>query len=135
MSILTSAALLPKNSRASTRANSVLPTPVGPMNINDPMGRFSLEMPDRERRTARATVSTASSWPMTYLLRFFSKLTKYLASERITLVTGTPVIRATVSAISSLVSVIGLPVLWVVSNSLILSLTWLAFCFSRAAFS
>ena len=40
---------------ASARASSVLPTPVGPRNRNEPIGRRSSPSPARERRTAFAT--------------------------------------------------------------------------------
>ena len=60
IAILIRAFLLPKYSSATTRASSVLPTPVGPKKINEPIGRFSLPMPDRLRRIALATASTAS---------------------------------------------------------------------------
>ena len=36
-------------------ASSVLPTPVVPMNRNEPMGRFSFDRPARLRRTASDT--------------------------------------------------------------------------------
>ncbi len=37
---------------ASARASSVLPTPVGPRNRNEPIGRFGSDRPARERRRA-----------------------------------------------------------------------------------
>ena len=49
---------------ASARASSVLPTPVGPRNRNVPIGRSGSCRPARERRSAVATASTASSWPI-----------------------------------------------------------------------
>ena len=49
-----------KNS-ASARANSVFPTPVGPRNINEPIGRFSSDNPARLRRIALAVAVTAAS--------------------------------------------------------------------------
>ncbi len=52
---------LPNTSRASTRASSVLPTPVGPIKTNEPIGRLLLATPLRDLRTARETFSTASS--------------------------------------------------------------------------
>src|SRR5712692_7672623 len=48
-----------KNS-ASARAVSVLPTPVGPRNMNEPTGRCGSCKPARARRTALATASRAS---------------------------------------------------------------------------
>src|SRR5208337_1864674 len=54
-----------KRNSASARANSVLPTPVGPRKMNEPMGRLASERPARLRRTALATRDSASSWPTT----------------------------------------------------------------------
>ena len=50
---------------ASALANSVLPTPVVPRKINDPIGRFGSCSLARLRRTASATAAIASSWPIT----------------------------------------------------------------------
>ena len=44
---------------ASVLASSVLPTPVGPRNRKDPVGRSGSEMPARDRRTASETAATA----------------------------------------------------------------------------
>ena len=52
-----------KRNSASALASSVLPTPVGPRNRNEPVGRFGSLMPARERRTASATALTASLLP------------------------------------------------------------------------
>ena len=54
---------------ASARASSVLPTPVGPRNRNVPIGRSGSCRPARERRSAFATASTASSWPIDALVQ------------------------------------------------------------------
>src|SRR2546422_656514 len=51
--------------RASARASSVLPTPVGPRNRNEPMGRRGSLRPARARRIASLVAWTASSWPTT----------------------------------------------------------------------
>ena len=51
----------PKRLAAKARANSVLPTPVGPKNKNEPIGRFGSLRPARARRTALETATTASS--------------------------------------------------------------------------
>ena len=107
-------------------SNSVLPTPVGPRNTNEPIGRFSLPIPLRLRRTARETALSASCWPMTYLVKVFSSVNKYLASERITFFTGTPVMRATTSAKSSLVSTNRFCCLLPSSNFVSSSFIWLA---------
>ncbi len=50
---------------ASARASSVLPTPVGPEKMNEPIGRFGSLSPARERRMARETALMASSCPTT----------------------------------------------------------------------
>ena len=50
---------------ASARAVSVLPTPVGPRKMNEPVGRLGSCSPARLRRTALATAATASRWPTT----------------------------------------------------------------------
>ena len=52
---------LSKRDSESARASSVLPTPVGPRKMNEPIGRFGSLRPERERMTASATASTASS--------------------------------------------------------------------------
>ena len=46
---------------ASALVSSVLPTPVGPRNRNEPMGRLGSFNPARARRTASDTASRASS--------------------------------------------------------------------------
>src|SRR6185436_12571914 len=58
---------LSNRNSARARANSVLPTPVGPRKINDPIGRCGSLSPERARMTASAVAWTASSWPMTLL--------------------------------------------------------------------
>ena len=50
---------------ASDRASSVLPTPVGPLKMNEPIGRFGSLSPARVRRMAGDTALMASSWPTT----------------------------------------------------------------------
>ena len=42
MSILIIASSLPNMNSASARASSVLPTPVGPRKMNEPIGRFGI---------------------------------------------------------------------------------------------
>ena len=49
------------NASDSDFASSVLPTPVGPMNMNEPIGRFISLRPARALITASETASTASS--------------------------------------------------------------------------
>jgi len=50
--------------RAPWRARS-LPTPVGPRNRNEPVGRSGSDTPARARRTASDTACTARVWPIT----------------------------------------------------------------------
>ena len=49
---------------ASALVSSVLPTPVGPRNMNEPIGRLGSCRPARARRTAVETAFTASAWPI-----------------------------------------------------------------------
>ncbi len=67
MSTLMSASSLPNMNSARALASSVLPTPVGPRKMNEPIGRLGSLRPARARRTARETVPIASSWPITRL--------------------------------------------------------------------
>ena len=57
MSILISASSLPNMNSASALASSVLPTPVGPRKMNEPIGRFGSLSPARARRTAFETIA------------------------------------------------------------------------------
>ena len=66
MSMRTMARSSSNRNSASVLASSVLPTPVGPRNRNEPIGRLGSDRPARLRRMALATTdSTASSWPTT----------------------------------------------------------------------
>src|SRR5699024_12838440 len=60
-----SASRSPNHSSANTLDNSVLPTPVGPTNRNEPIGRYLDFRPALLRRTAFEILSTAFSCPMT----------------------------------------------------------------------
>ncbi len=86
---------------ASARASSVLPTPVGPRNRKVPIGRSGSCRPARERRSAVATASIASSWPTTRSCRRSSMWISFSVSPSSSLLTGMPVQRATTSAMSS----------------------------------
>ena len=90
-----------KRNSAKAFASSVLPTPVVPMNRNEPIGRFSFCSPARERRTASATASIAIFWPTTLLCSSFSIRRSFSRSLSSILLTGMPVHFATTSAISS----------------------------------
>ena len=89
-----------KNS-ASALAVSVLPTPVGPKNMNEPIGRFGSCNPARARRTALATARKPASCPITRSRNRSSILISFCVSPSISLLSGMPVQRATIAAISS----------------------------------
>ena len=95
MSMRTSALSSSNRNAASALVSSVLPTPVGPRNMNDPIGRFGSCSPARARRTAVDTACTASRWPTTRrtisssILRSFSRWPSSILS------TGMPVHRDT----------------------------------------
>ena len=80
MSKRTSDFSLPNMNCARVRATSVLPTPVGPRNRNEPMGRFGLFSPARERRMARASAEMARSCEMTRLVQLFFDAKQLLRS-------------------------------------------------------
>ena len=86
--------------------NSVLPTPVGPKNRNEPLGRFGSAKPARERRTALATAATASDWPITRLCNSLSMRNNFSRSPSSIFEIGMPVHFDTTSAISSSVTLL-----------------------------
>ncbi len=86
---------------ARARASSVLPTPVGPRKRKEPIGRSGSCSPARERRSAVATASIATSCPTTRSCRRSSMCTSFSVSPSISRLTGMPVQRATTSAMSS----------------------------------
>ena len=85
---------------AKALVSSVLPTPVGPRNINEAMGRFGSEMPARERLTASATFCTASFCPTTRAWSSCSMRLRRTASSSSMRDTGMPVHFATMLAMS-----------------------------------
>ena len=91
----------PKSASASALHSSVLPTPVGPRKMKEPMGRWGSLRPARARRMARATDFTASCWPTTRSCSTFSRLINRFDSSSVSLDTGTPVQAATIWATSS----------------------------------
>ncbi len=101
ISIRTIACSLSKINSARALASSVFPTPVGPIKIKDPIGRFWSWRPDRARRTAFDTASTASSCPITLRLRRSSICTSFSLSPSSILLTGIPVHLNITLAISS----------------------------------
>jgi len=90
-----------KRKRASARASSVFPTPVGPEKMNEPMGRFGSLSPARERRMARDTALMASSCPTTEKCSSSSIRMSREASASCSRVTGMPVQRDTMNAMCS----------------------------------
>ena len=101
MSMRTMARSSSKRKSASVRASSVLPTPVGPRNRKEPIGRLGSDSPARDRRIALATAVTASSWPMTRSCSTSSMRTSFAISPSMSRLTGMPVHLATISAMSS----------------------------------
>ena len=92
---------LPNNASARALESSVLPTPVGPRNKKEPIGRFGLFNPTRPRFTARVTALTASSCPITLLWSVSSSFCNLCASVSFNFCTGIFVQTDTTSAISS----------------------------------
>ena len=86
---------------AKDLASSVFPTPVGPRKIKLPMGRRGSLKPERERRMASATATTASSWPMSRWCRFSSMCTRRSPSPSKRRPVGMPVHFETSSAMSN----------------------------------
>ena len=105
ISILTMLCSSSNRHLARAFASSVLPTPVGPRNINEPIGLFGSPMPARERQMASVTFCTASSWPMTDLCSTLSRFSSFSRSPSSSFETGMPVHLATMPAISSSVTV------------------------------
>ena len=95
--------LLNKNC-ASERATSVLPTPVGPRNRNDPTGRSGFFKPARDRRIARASAEIAGRCEMTRLCSSISVRNSFCVSSSLSELTGMPVQRAITSSTSSRVT-------------------------------
>ena len=90
-----------KRNSANAFASSVLPTPVVPRKIKEPIGRLGSCNPARLRRTASATASIASSCPITRWWSSSSRCNNLSFSLCIILLTGMPVQRETTSAMSS----------------------------------
>ena len=101
-----SASLLPNMYSASFSARYVLPTPVGPINMNVPMGLLGSLSPIRLRMMALTSFSMASFCSTTVLrsasLRPFMRMLSDFAMR----CTGTPLISETVFSTSSRVTVL-----------------------------
>ncbi len=113
---------------ASALHNSVLPTPVGPRNKKDPIGRCSSDKPARERRMALETAAIPSSCPITRWPKILSICSNLSRSPSSILDTGIPVHRDTTPAISSAVTRLRSSVIGLAPSSAITS----ANCFSNA---
>ena len=88
--------------KASCFATSVLPTPVGPENRNEPIGLSVLPSPARAILMADASASMAGSWPKTTFFRSRSMVCSLLRSSWLTVCGGMRAILAMISSISSL---------------------------------
>ena len=91
----------PNKNSARDFAVSVLPTPDGPKNINDPDGLFGSFSPDLVLLIAFETAVIASCWPTILLWSSFSISRSLAVSSWVNLCTGMPVHWANTSAISS----------------------------------
>src|SRR5687768_9646910 len=91
MSMRTIARSSSNRNSASALQSSVLPTPVGPRNRNEPYGRFGSPRPARWRRIASETRRTASSCPTTRRCSASSMSSSFSRSPCIIFETGMPV--------------------------------------------
>ena len=88
--------------KASWRATSVLPTPVGPEKRNEPIGFCGLPSPERAILMAAESASIALSWPKTVAFRSRSRFFSCVRSSEETLRVGMRAILAMISSISGL---------------------------------
>ena len=93
-----------KSASLNALASSVLPTPVGPRNMNEPIGLFSSFSPALALSTDSATALTPSSCPITRLCSISSSFRSFSFSLSTSLLTGMPVHPEITSAISSSVT-------------------------------
>mmetsp|Transcript_13384 Transcript_13384/g.56054 ORF Transcript_13384/g.56054 Transcript_13384/m.56054 type:complete len:236 (-) Transcript_13384:138-845(-) len=100
MSMRTIASSESNRKDASALHSSVLPTPVGPMNMKLPNGLLGSASPARERCTASVTAVTAAGWPTTRAPSTSSSSSRRSRSLCMSLVTGMPVQRAITSPMS-----------------------------------
>ena len=106
MSIRIKASSESNNSLAKTLANWVLPTPVCPKKIKEPIGRFGSFNPARFLCMERAIFITASFCPITFPSMSSGNLASLLLSVCAIRFTGIPVIIETTSATLSSVTLI-----------------------------
>ena len=100
MSILIIASISPNIYSARAFTVSVLPTPVGPKNIKDPLGFLWLATPVLDLLITLHNASTALSWPMIIFFISLDIALIILRSSVPNLLTGIPVCVEIVSAIS-----------------------------------
>ena len=89
---------LSNNNFDNSLANCVLPTPVGPKKINEPIGLFGSFNPTRFRCIAFTIFATASSCPITLPFSWSAIKDSFAVSFSATRLTGIPVIIAITSA-------------------------------------
>ena len=85
---------------AICRQTSVLPTPVGPANRNEPTGFISRPNPERVILIAASSDLIAASWPKTTRDRFLPRFFNISRSEEFTVLAGIRAILATIFSIS-----------------------------------
>ena len=100
ISILIIAFWLSNKNDARALLNSVLPTPVGPKNKNEPRGLFGSWIPAFDLLTALLTELIASFWPITFVEITFSMDNIFCLSPSSNLSIWIPVHLETTAAIS-----------------------------------
>ena len=101
MSMRINASSLSNMYLANARASSVLPTPVGPKKMKDPIGFFGSFKPTLLRWIAFVTFPIASGWPTTIAFISSPMRRSFCVSASTIRFTGIPVIMLTTSAIAS----------------------------------
>ena len=104
ISILTTLSSLSNRLYARVLARYVLPTPVGPKNINEPIGLLGSFKPATDLSIVSATALTASSCPLTLSFIWSSRCNIFSFLVSVSFDTGIPVHLETISAISSAVT-------------------------------
>ena len=104
MSIWIKASRSPNMNSAKVWARKVLPTPVGPRKMKEPIGRRGSLRSARERRSALEIATTASSCPTTFPFSSVSICSSFSVSFCSIRCSGTPVTFETTDIISSAVT-------------------------------